>query len=108
MQTKKLYRGTPAAGALATVYTVANGADGVTAPGGALIKSVIAANVTAADATLNVEIGGVALCTGQVVKANSALVIESGVLDNLVAGDTIKASQGTAAAITLRVMAVTS
>lgn len=108
MQAKKLYRGTPATGAPATVYTVAAGTDGVTAgSGGAIVRSVVVSNVTATDAVVAINMGGVALAVGQVVKANSELIIESGMLDVLAIGDTIQVGQTTANACTLRVMAVT-
>lgn len=106
MLPKKIYRGTPAAGAPATVYTVTNGTDGVTASGGMLVKSIIASNVTGSAATISINIGGVALVTAQSVAANSTLIIESGVVDVLVPTDVIQAGQGTAAAITLRINGV--
>lgn len=106
MTPKKLYRGAPGAGAPATVYTVANGTDGVTAGGGMIVRSIVASNVTGADAAVSVNAGGVALATGQVVKANSSLVIESGMLDVLAAGETVQVGQGTAAAVTVRVLGV--
>lgn len=107
MQAKKLYRGTPAQGAVATVYTVTAGTDGVVAGGGAIVRSVVVSNVTGTDATVRITMGGVALATDQVVKANSELIIESGMLDVLAVGDTIQLGQGTTNACTVRVMAVT-
>lgn len=107
MNPKKIYRGAPAAGAPATVYTVTNGTDGVTATGGVLLKSVVASNVTAADATISINAGGTALITSQTIKANSTLVIESGIVDVLSVGETLQVGQGTANAITVRVNGVT-
>lgn len=107
MQAKKLYRGTPAAGAPATVYTVTAGTDGVVAGGGAIVRSIVATNVSAADATISINMGGVSIATGQIVKANSDLIVEAGMLDVLAVGDTIQVGQGTTNACTLRVLAVT-
>lgn len=106
MLPKKVYRGTPAAGAPATVYTVTNGTDGVTASGGLLVKSIVISNVTAGTATISINLGGIALVTSQSIAANSTLIIESGLIDVLVNGDTIQIGQGTASAITVRVLGV--
>jgi hypothetical protein len=97
---KSLYRGTPATGAAVTVYTVP-------AATNVIVKAVVVTNVTAAPAVVAVNVGGVALATGQVVAANSTLVIEAAELDVLTTGDTVQLGQTTAAACTARVTGVT-
>lgn len=92
---KELYRGTPATGAAALVYTVGAGKTDV-------IKSIHVANTTAVAATIRITIGGVVWCFDTVVPANGVLDWDD-LHHELDATLTILAGQGTAASLTLAI-----
>jgi hypothetical protein len=93
----KLYRGTPTTGST-TLYT---------ASGNVIVKSIVVTNTTTAAATITLNIGTVAILSAVSVAANSTLVVESGELEVMANTETITGLQGTASALTVRILGVT-
>lgn len=102
----RLYQGQPGTSE-ATLYTVP-------AATTVIVKQVVAANVSAAAATISLSLvpsGGTAGATNRLlgavsIPANSSLSLDLSQV--MTAGDFLSASQGTAAAVTLTISGVTT